>query len=253
MFNRFKSASIRDYQSEELIQHIVQRTQESRQLLERESKIDRGLVNALLAISFSLNSSGASLFRIIDLGGATALLFETIKFLYPEVDFYCTVIETPKMVEANKARVTENLSFLTLSDFGLVTEQDCDILIANSSLQYLDNPLQDLQYVMDKADVKFLFVGKTPFSNDFSTIQGTQRSLLGSNGPAGLQGFTKKEVELDVKIVSFLNFFHSIGDKWNKIYEIEDGVFQLKCSDKGFFVTNFPTRTIFLKSTKEQY
>lgn len=251
ILNRFKHASILHYQDEELVKHVVQRTLQSKHSLESESIVDPGLINALLAISFSQMQLQSSSFRMIDLGGAAALLYETARSLWPDVDFHCTVIETSKMVQANNNRETRNLRFLTLSDFGALRNLEYDILIANSSLQYLPNPLLNLKSILEGINVNFLFIGKTPFSHGPEIIHGKQPSLLNSNGPKGLSGTNNKKVEIEAVVVPIKDVFLLIGDKWEKVYEIQDGHFTLKKDSKFNSVEYYPTKTLFFRHLLE--
>lgn len=166
--------------------------------------------------------------NIIDLGGGGANLHASLRILYPEIEFNFIVIETAEMVRQNSKNHESGLFFTTLSDFLSSRNYKSDILIANSCLQYLDQPLADLLQVIEHSQVNFAYIGKTPFHDGSGYIDGMQTSLLSSNGPKGITWSKKMLVEYEAKILPKLEFFEILKHDWQIVFQLDEGSLQIK-------------------------
>jgi len=249
MFNlsRFKRAKILGYESKKLIDHVVRRSQRYRSSLQSTKKIDPGLSSVLMAVFLSALRSEDKQLKIIDFGGGSGHLKDTLSFLYPNQIASYTIIETNAMVEANLRRNIKDIEFVTLSEFSTLNHSNIDLLIMNSSLQYLENPLNVLEHLLNETNPKFLFIGKTPFHDSTGCKKGIQQSLLSSNGPKGDSTSTNELVEYEVHILPFLQFQTVLDGRWELLYEMDSDTLVLK-SIPFFREGLYATKSILYKN-----
>lgn len=246
MFRLNKRNKISDYTAEELVSHITFKNREYRKRLKLHQEIDGGVTNSLLAVSLALMKSNIPHVSVIDLGGGGAHLHASLRILYPEIQFNFIVIETAEMVRQNLNNHESGLSFTTLSNFLSSEPYKYDVLIANSCLQYLDEPLTNLLQVIKHSHVNFMYIGKTPFHDGSGYINGIQTSLLTSNGPKVNTSSAKTIVSYGAKILPLLEFYEILKCDWQIVFQLVEGTFQLKTP---IFRKphNYPARSILLK------
>lgn len=241
----FRRNIVSGYENETLVSHIARNSNIYLDKLRQERLVDRGLPNSLLAVSIVLHELRQSTIRVVDLGGAGGHLYETLKLLYPNIEFLFTVIETPAMVKRNLSRSSNELMFTTIADYEADSPQQ-DLLLANSSLQYLENPILIFAHLIQKTTPKFLYVGKTPFWDGETYLTGKQKSLLRSNGPKGDEISENIFVEYEAKIIPIQEMNSILGDVWEKVFGIEEGIFELQVGRTKKF-EQFTTKSFLMR------
>lgn len=121
------------------------------------------------------------LITVLDFGGGAGTTYFEAKHFFPNKDFRWIILETKIM--ANMAQslnsTTDELEFIT--DFSELQNTKIDFVIANSSLQYTDNPIEHLNKLIN-LKAKYLYITRMPLAN-IGPIKVRQTSRLGDNGP----------------------------------------------------------------------
>lgn len=224
---KFTKRRLSGYESEELVNHVTFRNNEFRELLSNFRRIDQGSCNTLFAISYLLAHLQPRYYRVLDLGGGGGHIRECLRLLYPNLHLIYTVIETQAMVDKNESRNTNDLAFMTLSHFLEATKVKQDLVLANSSLQYFDDPLDVLNRVIAASSASSIWIGKTPFHAGAGYISGFQETLLSSNGPQGQMVAKKKRIEYHAKIISMIEFQALLQVDYRQTFQINEGTLRI--------------------------
>lgn len=178
------------------------------------------LLSSLFAISSHFQAK--SLF-ICDFGGSLgSVYFQNRKFLKILPGFTWNVLEQDKIIEAGKKNF-QTSELLFHSDFeealSHIKPQDTKILILSSVLQYLQEPYQILQSLVDTFDFDAIIVDRTPFSTDKNhqiTIQKVPQKIYPTQYPCHL--FSKDEflTFMSGKQYCLFDEFESYCDKSEK-------------------------------------
>ena len=153
----------------------------------------------LLSNLFSIITHfGSKSLFILDFGGSMgSVYFQNRKFLRILHGFTWNVLEQDKIIEAGKKNFqTSELLFHSNFEEALshIKPQDTKILILSSVLQYLQEPYQILQSLVDTFCFDAIIVDRTPFSTDKNhhiTIQKVPQKIYSTQYPCHL--FSKDE------------------------------------------------------------
>lgn len=126
---------------------------------------------------------GKKQLNIIDFGGSFGAHQAVAKALFPETDFLWLVVETPGLVRAissDQNRV--GLNFYSTMEEAAAKCSKIDLIIANASIHYTDNPLETLAEIV-RLGAEHIFITRTPLANEIGSKKILQDSKLSSNGP----------------------------------------------------------------------
>ena len=107
------------------------------------------------------------------------------------------------------------------------------MLIANSSLQYTDNPIDHLNKLIN-IKAKYLFITRTPLVNKES-VKVSQTSILGENGPQ-INGklVNKTKIDIQATVVSKNTFENLLESRYQIKYRILEEKGGFNASGKSF-------------------
>ena len=207
------------YENPILVLEIIRKTLARRDELGLSRQLNISELRTLVGFTLA-KLNGHS--RIIDFGGGAGTHFDSLHHLYPELDLEYIVIETPLMCSlASKARSDNNhLRFLTLSELSKVTPKP-QLLIANSSLQYTDNPLSTLTKLLTLSP-EHVFITRCPLNQGKGEILINQVSRLSDNGPTATGNSQELAVEYTARIASYEDFKESLEKQYRILLEIKE-------------------------------
>jgi putative methyltransferase (TIGR04325 family) len=126
---------------------------------------------------------GKKQLNIIDFGGSFGVHQAVAKRLFPQTDFLWVVVETPELVRAISSDENRNgLYFHSTLEEAAVMCSKIDLVMANASIHYTANPLEKLAEIVGLG-AEYIFITRTPLTNDLGSKQISQDSKLSSNGP----------------------------------------------------------------------
>jgi len=126
---------------------------------------------------------GKKQLNIIDFGGSFGAHQAVAKGLFPQTDFLWVVVETPGLVSAISSDENRNgLYFHSTLEEAAVMCSKIDLVMANASIHYTANPLETLAEIVGLG-AEYIFITRTPLTNDLGSKQISQDSKLSSNGP----------------------------------------------------------------------
>lgn len=139
--------------------------------------------------------------NVVDFGGAAGIHYYLFKSFVPNLKSWL-VIETTAMVEQQAQNSDKKLKYCTLKS--LTTENfNCDLLYLSGSLQYVEDPLHTLNYLLS-TNPKAVLISRTPFNDLETNVKFTQTSKLSSNGPGPLpSGYKDCAVKYEVNVPSY--------------------------------------------------
>jgi putative methyltransferase (TIGR04325 family) len=164
----------------------------------------------------------------LDFGGGAGSTYFEAKHFFPNKDFRWIVLETKIM--ANMAQslnsTTDELEFI--SDFSELQNTRIDFVIANSSLQYTDNPI-DYLTKLTNLKAKYLYITRMPLANN-SSRKVRQISRLGDNGPQiDGKSVDKTMISIQSTVVSRSEFEDTLA----KVYQVKHRFLEEKNSFHG--------------------
>jgi putative methyltransferase (TIGR04325 family) len=99
--------------------------------------------------------------NVIDFGGAAGIHYFLSKSFVPNLESWM-VIETSAMVKQQEQNKEEKLKFGTMDDL-VYNDVDCDLLYLSGSLQYVEDPIQTLNMLI-QIEPKLVLISRTPFN-----------------------------------------------------------------------------------------
>lgn len=160
--------------------------------------------------------------RVIDLGGGAGIHFDTLKRIFPnaEIDYY--VIETKEMVrQASEKRIAiDGLTFLSDPESPTL-HGDFDLMLANSSIQYLSNVDKTLKHLL-KLRPKNIFITRTPLTFDIEAVYIDQISRLVDNGPFGRASNSRALVRYEANVLSLKIFTKIFSKDYKELFSIKE-------------------------------
>lgn len=150
---------------------------------------------------------------VIDFGGAAGIHFFVSKSFVPNLKSW-TVIETKAMVEQQEQNEEDKLKFCTMDEL-VLDDLDCDLLYLSSALQYVEDPIQTLNQLIQNKP-KLILISRTPFNQKNTKAIFTQTSKLSSNGPGPLPAnYSDRNIQYQVNIPSYSQVVHLLEEKYN--------------------------------------
>ncbi len=132
--------------------------------------------------------------NVLDFGGALGTsYYQNRGFLNHLNNFKWSIIEQTKFVDYGKKLFEDqNLKFyFSTEEYG--KDQEPDVVIMSSVIQYLENPYEQMEDVL-KLNPKFIIFDKTPFTksgNDIITVQKVPSHIYNASYPSWVFDFNK--------------------------------------------------------------
>ena len=193
---RMSSAGIGTYDNRLLAEVVTEKTQVFVNNF-TEGVLPNSNYLSLLTAFHSLDETRT----VIDFGGAAGIHFFLSKSFVPNLKSWI-VIETRAMVEQQEQNRQEKLKFCTMDDL-VYKDPDCDLLYLSSALQYVQDPIQTLNQLI-QIRPKLILISRTPFNQKDTTAIFTQTSKLSSNGPGPLPSKYKDcKIQYEVNVPNY--------------------------------------------------
>jgi putative methyltransferase (TIGR04325 family) len=118
----------------------------------------------------------------LDFGGGAGSHYYTALVAFPKIHLDWTIVENKNLV--SRLRKIDDIGFSVFESLSqLVSEnKSFDLALLSSSVQYTENPLATLKEVIS-LNPEFIYITRTPLSDDEFEISLPQYSRLDENGP----------------------------------------------------------------------
>jgi putative methyltransferase (TIGR04325 family) len=219
-----------NYNDEHLTTSIVKKTLEYSRFISEENSIP---ITALrTALPFALGEFQRRI-TVLDFGGGAGTTYFEAKYFSPNKDFKWIILETKTMANMAESMNTKTNELKYISNFKEIDDIKIDLIIANSSLQYTDNPIDYLNKLIN-IKAKYLFITRTPLTNEES-IKVLQTSILGENGPQiGNKLVNKTRINIPATVIS-KNVFENLLESCYQIkYHIIEEKSSFNASGRSF-------------------
>jgi putative methyltransferase (TIGR04325 family) len=207
------------YQDTKLVEVIIQKNIQFRR------DINKSLDFAAFRITTAIGLLGnQKTLRVLDFGGGGGHHHATAQHIFPEIDFYWKVIETPALVReaSDKLRIS-NLTFSDQITGDKILNTPIDLIHSNSAIQYTDNPTETIN-LLKKLDFKYIYLTRIPLAIDSESFEYMQTSRLFSNGPGyAPKGIKDALVEYKARIMDYEGFKRIISTDCTLVFELNEG------------------------------
>jgi len=215
------------YQTLEFIDYYIESNDNRRIQIENGEilemhEITRGLGLLLLDNSDHVN--------VLDFGGGGGNHFHAMRKFMPKKIFNWKVVETPELVgriveQSNSSEFIfgkSKLNFYSNINDALSKEVSIDFVIAAGSLQYISDPYEKLNDLM-QIGAKVLHISRMPFTNIGHLFSFNQISKLSENGPS-TQRLSKYNPSVSnvVYIPNLEEFKKIIGNNYSKVTTLHE-------------------------------
>lgn len=223
---RYKKIISTNYHDEQLTASIVKNTLEYSRFIAEAKSIP---ITALrTALPFALGEFQRRI-TVLDFGGGAGTTYFEAKYFFPNKDFEWIILETNTMVHVAESINTKNDHLKFINNFRNIDDMKIDLVIANSSLQYTENPIDYLNKLIN-IKAKYFFITRMPLA-DKESIRVLQTSILGENGPQIKNKLVNKtRINIQATIVS-KNIFEN---QLRRCYQIKHHIVEEK---NGFNAT----------------
>jgi putative methyltransferase (TIGR04325 family) len=181
------------YEGMDLVASVVGKSLRFRQQLFKTKTFDLGAARTLIGVALAMRTGSL---KVLDFGGAAGYHQAIARLaLGSDVELKWVVVETPSMSrEANQHILADNLKFFESISEAVKSEGDFDLVFTSGALQCCPDPISISKSLFD-VGAKNVFVTRTAFSLDRSTLHTIQRSKLSHNGPGPmLDGIKDRDV-----------------------------------------------------------
>ena len=207
------------YENTTLVNEVIRKTLLRRDEMHSRKHINLSELRSLAGFMLANLQEGS---RVLDFGGGAGTHFDSLQQLYPEKSLEYFVIETEIMSSlAAKARLGDtNLHFLPfnhLSGF----KPNFQVLIANSSLQYVEKPLDVLATLLDLSP-EYVYITRCPLTQSKDQLSINQVSNLSDNGPSAKSEGQDVEVKYTANIVPYKDFKELLQKSHKILLEIKE-------------------------------
>jgi putative methyltransferase (TIGR04325 family) len=158
---------------------------------------------------------------VLDFGGGAGIHYDIFKQTNPEVSVTWLIVETSTMKQSAQQRKPEVEYFTNIDDL-MSKYQQIDCVFANSSIQYVDDPLTLIDNIVSLSPEIFV-MARTAMHENVS-FQSIQRSRLEANGP-GMKKSSLGNIEISYPISVLCE--QEYLEKFNKselIFRIQEGL-----------------------------
>ncbi len=218
------------YDSQDLIDVIIKKNNLYSRDLKETNQIPLSAIRTLLPFAVGNFSDKVT---VLDVGGGGGNHYYEARSATNIENFEWTVLETPKMVKAAEEFLVPNPDLRYIDNIQLVAMKTFDLIIANSSIQYVKNPLAFLQDLV-KVDSTYLYITRTPLSLH-KEYEFNQISKFRDHGPGYFEIYSKKNlVSTRVRIVPKTEFESILNQKYKIKFSIKEESSALHFGDKKF-------------------
>ena len=182
----------------------------------------------LLTCLFYVSSCFHNRLRVIDFGGALGSTFYQCRnLLAPLDDIKWSIVEQSQFVECGNQFIKEDSLDFYYSLEDCLNQNDKEVLLISSTLQYLDQPYKYLEEILSY-NLPFLMIDRTPFFDlpDRITIQKVSPYIYEASYPAWF--FNKK------KFLSFVNRKYEMTLEWDSFEKWDLG--DVTVNNKGMLL-----------------
>jgi len=146
--------------------------------------------------------------NVLDFGGGGGNLFHAMRRFLPKLQFNWGVVDTPELVQQIHSRLqknfdnslrSSNLEFFTSIESLVLKFKKVDIIIASSSIQYLEDPYAKLNELLSLG-AHVLQISRMPLTHLDNLLQLTQTSNLMDNGPSRKSRSVEKNILITNKV-----------------------------------------------------
>lgn len=173
-----------------------------------------------------LASTHTDSLKVIDFGGGGGSLRELACSAKRDLNLEWVVVETPEMVKEARLELQEDWIKYESSVLEASTRlSSVDLIIASGSLQYTQKPLETLLSLTELGS-EYVYITRTPLSNDGNSIEYTQESFLASNGPGDSlpRNFKNRIVRYVNTIVPKSEFEKILSLNYKIVLHIDEGL-----------------------------
>jgi putative methyltransferase (TIGR04325 family) len=165
--------------------------------------------------------------HVLDFGGGGGNHYIEAKTAMPTKSFIWTVLETQEMVKQCTAKRSPGNELIFIDKISDLIPGDIDLIMANSSLQYTEDPLSKLRELIE-VNSKYIWITRTVLS-DFEQVDFSQTSDFRNNGPSiSIPNDDARKVSYNVTVVPRPLFESIIETKYDIVLIVleERGVYQ---------------------------
>ena len=234
-----KKVEIISYEDPVLVEEIVTKTQARSLELRKNAPLTGPEIRT--ATGFFMLPNRDSL-RVIDLGGGAGTHFDTLRRIFPNAKIDYFVIETKEMVRqaSEKRMAVDGLTFLSDPESPRLCG-DFDLMLANSSLQYLPDVDETLKQIL-RLKPKNVFITRTPLTFNAGIVHIDQVSRLVDNGPSGKASNSNALVKYQAKILPLNHLTKIFSEDYKELFSIQEesnpfGQEHPSINSWGFFYT----------------
>lgn len=208
------------YENQILIETILNKTLDRKSQLTSDSELN--LSEARVLPGFSIIAALDPV-KILDFGGGGGTHYDVFKQIYPNKEVDYAVVETEQMIKlATRLRISEKqLHFI--SNHEMDSYDKPNLIISNSSLQYTDNPIKQISQLLG-LNPEYVYITRTPLSEEFSEIEIHQESKLEDNGPSSRLKIQNINVTYTATIVPRSEFENAILKKSHIIAKVKEEI-----------------------------
>lgn len=222
------------YDSDEILQKVkssLLKVKNGQSVYERDSVIFDEIQYSwpLLAGLMFASAKSKGVIRVLDFGGSLgSTYYQNKKFLDEFDDVSWNIVEQKEFVELGKAEFADNrLKFY--DDIGsCVDAENPNIIILSSVLQYISEPYNLLDKILD-FNFEFLIFDRTPFSltnHDMIKLQVVPENIYNASYPCWFFSFSKLMSRLKKKY-ELIEVFDG-NDGKNNLYEFKGFIMRRK-------------------------
>jgi putative methyltransferase (TIGR04325 family) len=225
LYNLFKMAAATsaepvDYNSDLLVNSIIAKTKEF------TKRVDGGHLTSesfrtLSAVGIS--SEGVNSINVIDFGGGAGGHFAVAKKAFPEKKLNWLIVETPKMASLCIGEDIKEITFVSTIKEASSLIPKPDLVIMNASIHYTEDPIQTLLNVCDLGS-SWIFVTRTPLTDENRTLSMLQESRLRKNGPGRAIDNSVKDapVIIPIKVMSKSSVEKLLSERYKIMLAFEE-------------------------------
>jgi putative methyltransferase (TIGR04325 family) len=215
---------IAGYSNVDLIESIVAKNIQYQDEVSKSSSIPFAGMRTI--VPFALGQFQEKI-NVLDFGGGGGNHYVEAKVAMPNKNFYWTVLETREMVkQCREQRLSDN-QLVFIDKISDLIPMEIDLIIANSSLQYTEDPISQLQQLLE-VNSKYIWITRTVLS-EFEQVDFSQTSEFKNNGPSiSNPNDDARKISYNVRVVPRLTFESTIRTNYKIQLTVleERGVYQ---------------------------
>jgi putative methyltransferase (TIGR04325 family) len=174
------SSSKLGYESQELVNQIITKTQSFRNIIEADGILDFNSTRTLLGLALSVKSAS---FNVLDFGGGAGYHYFIAKAAFPSWKPEWNIVETDALATAAKKNIiADSLQWYSGIDCLLREKSNFDLVFTSSAIQYCEKPLETLAALLDLRS-PFVYITRTVLTKEQKEFSINQVSQISKNGP----------------------------------------------------------------------